>query len=247
MADATLTSPDNVLITCNDDVTSDNFNFVAIRKWSTGVVLAKFLESGEVQITGTISRGSSIDINNTAAGNGTILRLQKTGTIRLVVDYTSGTGVTFETPSGTDDPIVLKSASDVAVILDHDNDSGTTNKFRIKDNAGKSRFDVVISSTVEQANLRDANEDLVLSAQYDSANDRMDLDVGGSRSTSNPLRGQIKAWHDGGATTKPGLLVLNDKSGNDWYIWVDTSGVLRIKTTDPGNSDTTGTVVGTQT
>lgn len=44
----------------------------------------------------------------------------------------------------------------------------------------------------------------------------------------------------------PGFLILHDKGGTDRYLWVDTTGDLRIHTSIPLNSDTVGTVVGTQ-
>lgn len=48
------------------------------------------------------------------------------------------------------------------------------------------------------------------------------------------------------ATSKPGSLALTDKNGSVWYLWVDTTGDLRIGTGRPENNDTTGTVVGSQ-
>jgi hypothetical protein len=44
----------------------------------------------------------------------------------------------------------------------------------------------------------------------------------------------------------PGFLILHDKGGTDRYLWVDTTGDLRIHTSIPLNADTVGTVVGTQ-
>lgn len=51
------------------------------------------------------------------------------------------------------------------------------------------------------------------------------------------------------ATTAPGVLALQDKNGTTYYVWVDTTGDLRIGTTEPTptNGDTVGAVAGTQT
>lgn len=51
-----------------------------------------------------------------------------------------------------------------------------------------------------------------------------------------------------GTTPTPGCLSVMDKNGTVYWIWVDTTGDLRINaTTQPGGTDTIGTVVGTQT
>lgn len=49
-----------------------------------------------------------------------------------------------------------------------------------------------------------------------------------------------------GTNPTPGFLILHDKGGTDRYLWVDTTGDLRIHTSIPLNADTVGTVVGTQ-
>lgn len=51
------------------------------------------------------------------------------------------------------------------------------------------------------------------------------------------------------ATTAPGVIALQDRNGSTYYLWVDTTGDLRVGTTEPTptNGDTVGTVVGTQT
>jgi hypothetical protein len=49
-------------------------------------------------------------------------------------------------------------------------------------------------------------------------------------------------------TPAAAFILMEDKSGTDYFLWVDDSGVLRIHTAVPTNAnDTAGTVVGTQT
>lgn len=50
------------------------------------------------------------------------------------------------------------------------------------------------------------------------------------------------------STGAPGILSLYDKSGTRYYLWVDSTGDLRVGTTAPSvlGGDTGGTVVGTQ-
>lgn len=50
---------------------------------------------------------------------------------------------------------------------------------------------------------------------------------------------------DGGADD-PGLLVFYDAGGTARYVWVDTTGDLRVHTAAPTNEDGDGTVVGAQ-
>ncbi|MFH0343572.1 MAG: N-formylglutamate amidohydrolase [Chromatiales bacterium] len=65
-------------------------------------------------------------------------------------------------------------------------------------------------------------------------------------------RGRVEIRHDPGATSQPaprraGVLVLYGENGNDYYLWVDKQGKLRISSSDPGASSQAGTVIGTQT
>jgi len=65
-------------------------------------------------------------------------------------------------------------------------------------------------------------------------------------------RGRVEIRHDPGATSQPaprraGVLVLYGENGNDYYLWVDNQGRLRISPSDPGASSQAGTVVGVQT
>jgi hypothetical protein len=50
---------------------------------------------------------------------------------------------------------------------------------------------------------------------------------------------------DGGADD-PGLLVFYDAGGTARYVWVDTTGDLRVHNAAPTNEDNDGTVVGAQ-
>jgi hypothetical protein len=67
-------------------------------------------------------------------------------------------------------------------------------------------------------------------------------------------RGRVEIRHDPGTTSttpavprRPGVLVLYGENGNDFYIWVDNQGRLRISPSDPGANSQAGTIVGLQT
>ena len=68
-----------------------------------------------------------------------------------------------------------------------------------------------------------------------------DVHVGDSSDTSG---NQVHIF-DGGADD-PGLLVLYDAGGSAHYLWVDTTGDLRVHTAAPTDEDADGTVVGSQ-
>lgn len=43
-----------------------------------------------------------------------------------------------------------------------------------------------------------------------------------------------------------GGFILTDSSGADWYVWVDTTGDLRVSATEPTAPQSDGTVIGSQ-
>jgi len=61
--------------------------------------------------------------------------------------------------------------------------------------------------------------------------------------SDNSQRGQLQL-HRGSGSNTPGFIRLSDENGVFWYLFVDTTGDLRIHTAAP--SGTLGTVVGTQ-
>lgn len=70
---------------------------------------------------------------------------------------------------------------------------------------------------------------------------------GNAAGTTGPM---IGVGRNTSGSTAPGHVALADKSGAVWYLWVDTTGDLRIANAavqaDGAPSDTSGTVVGTQ-
>ena len=49
-----------------------------------------------------------------------------------------------------------------------------------------------------------------------------------------------------GDTAKPGFVVLQTAADVQYWLWVDSTGDLRIHTAEPTSFDVDGTVVGTQ-
>jgi hypothetical protein len=238
----------SVFFTCDDDDTAGTSGYTRISHLQTPAKLCQFNEDLSIEITGTIMRSGVVELTNTTSGYGNITTFRKAGTNRLVFAYQSG-GVEIVTPAGNDDDITLKSADDFYVYLDHDGDSGGANVFSVCDASDKDRFTVVDANSGDrEVALLDSSENQLFLATYDTSEGWTKVRVGGARSGTNTARGRVVIRNDGDATTpKPALLTLEDEDGVQWRLWVDTNGVLRIRNADPGNSDTTGTVVGDQT
>lgn len=71
--------------------------------------------------------------------------------------------------------------------------------------------------------------------------------VGNANSTDHCPKLHVE--RQSGGSTAPGCVALEAKNGTVYYLWVDTTGDLRVGTTEPKVTvgDTGGTVVGTQT
>lgn len=71
--------------------------------------------------------------------------------------------------------------------------------------------------------------------------------VGNGNSTDHCPRLHVE--RQSGGLTAPGVVALEAKNGTLYYLWVDTTGAVRVGTTEPNitNGDTVGTKVGTQT
>ena len=58
------------------------------------------------------------------------------------------------------------------------------------------------------------------------------------------MRGRVDIRHDPDGSRRAGVLVLYDEHGGSHFVWVDTSGNVRISRSDPGSNDQAGVVVG---
>lgn len=62
--------------------------------------------------------------------------------------------------------------------------------------------------------------------------------------TLSSTLGQRLQINRGSTAENPGTLVLYDDAGNDYFLWVDTAGNLRLHTAYPTDEDADGTVLG---
>lgn len=131
-------------------------------------------------------------------------------------------------------------------------DTGATADFKVKVDAGSMFF----SDTADRAfmQIRATDSYFVLShvtgvgaeAQFsvtpkDGTSD-CHLQVGMGDNT----RGKVSILRDEtNGNERMGVLILQDTAGVDWYLHVDTSGIVYIKNSDPGTTPS-GTKVGTQ-
>lgn len=248
MPDATLTASDNVLVTCNDDATTNNSNYIRFRKWSTGVLLAEIQESGALVVTGPVQRAGIHDFANTNTGDGDISVFTKGSTQRLAVNYTSATGVIIKAVSGTDG-IALRSRGHMYLDLEDGGGVAGDVNLEIRDNNKNPLFVFKAGSAGHQMLVQDTAGNYYVVLTHDkSASPEYAFVTVGNGSMSPRRRGIIHVINDGTADAeKPAVLHLFNKSGYSSWLWVDNAGKLRIHTSDPGTNDTLGTVVGTQT
>lgn len=130
-------------------------------------------------------------------------------------------------------------------------------KLQLQNDAESSTFDALtfirngmnITSLTVRAdffNVANASADARLVPGVSPIGSHVDLssfDVG-----ANSIGAEVRVGRNTNGSGAPGCLRMLDRSGTTWYIWVDTTGDLRIGTTAPIQSigDTGGTVVGTQ-
>jgi N-formylglutamate amidohydrolase len=66
-------------------------------------------------------------------------------------------------------------------------------------------------------------------------------------------RGRVDIGNDPGETgntgipRRPGMLVLYDENGSDYYLWIDNRGQLRISSSEAGADNQEGAIIGMQT
>jgi hypothetical protein len=248
MPDNDQTSVDNVIIHINDSLTYDNGYVFRVRHTNVPNTLAEVEEDGAITFTGAIERAGVQVLDADAAGSSTggMLTLQKDTDSVLYIDVSSTEGVAIETYGRTDDDLTLKSAGDVKLMLDHDGDAGAQSYFHIKDSGGYTRFTVSFDSTNTGVYLKDTSANETMSIEKTSAVDEVAMAVGCDRS-GDSLRGEVKCYRDPTVDSERcGLLIMRDKDGNQLFLFADTSGNLKIKSSDPGTDDSTGIVVGTQ-
>jgi len=68
-------------------------------------------------------------------------------------------------------------------------------------------------------------------------------DAGFVAGTNAAFRGFFAAYAHTSGTAEAGIFLLQNESGSNYYLWVDTSGNLRGHTSDPGSNDTLGVVI----
>ena len=138
----------------------------------------------------------------------------------------------METPAGLDENIRLRSASDIVVKLDHDNNGSA--QFVVENYAGTDYLTVSEDGTVSVFGGR---------LLFQPAG-TFDAEV--VVAPGNNYAGELWLRAETGAGARAGLLVLEEEDGTPHYLWVDTSGNLRVHTSDPGTDDTLGVAVGSQ-
>ncbi len=235
-------SDQDVIAWINKNLTTSNNNDWRVVKWTEAKETFKVEEDGTVTVTGAFERSGALKVRNSTTGDGTIAIFQRNGGVVTRVGYSSAEGARIETTAGAGLDVNFRSAGDVIVVADSDDDSGGLGRgIWVRDSGGN---DVVVFTIGGVASFNDSSDEI--QAQF-HANANEDRDsrmmIGGGGS----LRGHAKVYADT-TNNKQALLKMQDQDGTTYYLWVDTAGRLRIDTSDPGTDDTPGssTVIGTQ-
>lgn len=242
MSDNVQSATEDVIVWINDDEGTSRGNSWQVHKWSTGSPCLVLREDGDVELYGALQRAGPVELENTDPGGGLIVTLRRDGVAVLQFGRIAGLGATVATPAGSDDTLVLRSAADVHFIPDYDDDNTTTGPALIIDTANGDPIAWLTNTGI--ATWYD-----------DSGNIRMQWHCVLSPTTERlsrlalfgtPQRGHLSIGADvsGG---RPGVLVLQDQDGNDYYLWVQNNGTLRILDSDPTTNDSSGVPVGIQT
>lgn len=238
MADTTISASDDVIAWIHDNGGSDaGHNFRVVHLTSTAE-LFRVKESGEVVLTGRVLRDDVHRIENTTIGSGTIASFLRNGTTRLELYYDASEGqVGLGTPSAQGENLTFQAAGNACVVVDHDDDQ-SGNRVTIRDASGLDGFVFQDDGQFEMAH----EGTTYIRLSYGSDDALFEVGLG------SDTRGTVEI-HARQTTSaeRAGLLKLQDKDGVWWFLWTDASNVLRIADTDPGEDDTAGTVVGTQT
>ncbi len=237
----TVQSDQDVIVWINKNKTSSDGDEWRVVKQTAAKEVFTVEEDGTTTITGSLERSGAHVVRNHTAGDGTIASFRRNAGVVLKVGYSSTEGALIETTSSAELDINFRSAGDVIVVADADDDSGTLGRgVFVRDSGGNG----VVVFSLGQATFYDSSGNIEVQLSSDAGLDRDSrMDFGGGDS----LRGHVKVFADT-TNTKQAILEMQDQDGTTYYLWVDTAGKLRIDTTDPGGSDTpaSSTVVGTQ-
>jgi len=237
MADYVVSDNESIILHINNDSGADNSppDDVRVQKFqSSPVELLTLSEPPKIKLTGRIERGDTIVLDNDATGStGTIAQLAKGNTVRGEIAYETGEA-RLQTLGANDDDITLRSASDVVVWLDVDDDAANA-RFQFRNHDGTNDH----LSVYEDGDLTLFDGDITV------AKDGNDVVV--VVGTGTGAKGAVDLAAPGGSPARASVLVLETAAGTPWWLWVDGNGLLRIHSADPGSDDTLGTAVRDQT
>ncbi len=236
MADNVVFATGNVYLHVNDDSATNSANEFAVHKWSTGSVLFRVLEGGEVFEIGEIRRANPLVFQNTDTSASIIARFRMESMTRLELQYTSSQAVFITTATSPETSLELTGNPGVYLILDADADS-SPNYVRIRNGGGSDRWVMGDDKSMTWYNSASA-----VQAEYTAGSGNVVLTLGSNAS----VQGYLKVHAQTTGTARAALLELDGEGTIQGFLWVDASGVLRIHTSDPGADDTLGVSVGSQ-
>ncbi len=225
--------PDNVIVWINSGGAVDAGEVFQVKHLNTGQppVIFEVRESGDVVIYGAIRRRGTLTVHNTTSGDGTICTFKRGGNEMLAIEYQAANGVILAGAAGLDYDLVFRSANDLAL---------TASWMGVIPAGGGDSVEVVDGALC-------ASTSSAITMWW-VANEPTGAEVDALLRVGNPLgvRGIVRIAADT-AAGKPGLLIMEDQNGADWFLWVDTTGLLRVRSSDPGTNDALPTAINTQT
>lgn len=200
-----------------------------------------------LEVTGGIRAGSgNVDIIGT---DGRIPELSSTyfASQTIVGSWTFSSQLTITAPDG----FGLRVSNNAPGIYLNETDAAVNNRlWRILGNLSKFSVQVIddaVTTAVDVFTITRSGVSVIgvgLGVDF-LCNLRVANHPVGAGQTAFP----ITAGRNTSGTGAPGIIEFVDKTGISWFLWVDTTGDLRIGNSPPAESftDIAGTVVGTQT
>lgn len=167
------------------------------------------------------------------------------GEVKMEITVDGNDGVVVLKRHGT-----IKSSGDLRIHLDDNFVAAPTPEAKLRVFDGR---DVEAFSVNQQGEViihrGEIQTRIVTSNAATGWDDSMTVASGANRRGRVEIRNQPEIGHVGEEFYQPkkaGILVLHDEGGRKNYLWVDSTGKLRISRSDPEVNDLSGTVVGTQ-
>lgn len=234
MADTVVSATNSVVFHINDNDAVWDASLFAIWKRTSADLLFRVLEDGVVYPGGELQRAAAVVFVQSDTSSADIALFRRGSATKLALQYASSQAV-FEVTGASDGNIQLE-GSTIVLRPDRDSDS-SPNYVRIRNGGGSDRWvwgDDTSMTWYDTSNLQHAD--------FSIAGGNATLGIGRNLGAQGVT--WLRAQTAGSA--RAAIIEMQRENGSRCFLWVDSSGVLRISTADPGDVDTGGSSVGSQ-